>query len=200
MKELEKFCLPQKGKYYINIGLSIFTWAFLNDIFSVIKYSFSHKEFNGGLFSKPIFIYICIVGVYLALRDYFIKKPKERFNQMIESFQAQGIMNLVLTDFKTSTDRFWNKVIAGQYFIFVKNKILIVNYKDIVDISTYTITSEYKAKESRDTYTSVSRYIDIICSETGKHSFEINSGSKKVYQEFCELVRSKNPDVIIRPF
>lgn len=205
MKELEKFCLPRKGKFYINIGMLIFTVAFLNDIFSVIKYSFSHKKFNGELFSKPILIYICIVGIYLALRDYFIKKPRKRFNQMIAPFQAQGIMDLVLNDFETSTECFWKKVVVGQYFIFVKNEILIVHYKDIVDISTSTMMSEYEDNKTqepfdRKSYTSVSRYIDIICSGTGKHSFEIPVGSKKMYQEFCELVRSKNPDVIIRPF
>ncbi len=192
MKQLEKYCLTSRKKFYL---LSIIVVAIAEIVGTAIL--MVGDEDSDGI-ENPV-VAAAIAGVvivifWIAIHHSMIIKPRKRFRGRLKYFQQQGLLNYAISDIQRGVTKFDGKVLLGQYCIMGKGTGLIVFYNEI---SAMYVKIDRSSDEDGETET-WSLKIDAGGKTYTICSVAKNAQSIKEWSEICTFLQFKAPNIQIK--
>ena len=193
MKQLEKYCLISRKKFYI-ISIIVFV---IGEIIGTILMMLPDEDDDAV--GNPVVCAIIAAAVLVILWIFahynYITKPRKRFIGRLQYFQQQGLLNYVLSDIEKGVTKFNGNFLLGEYCVMGKGTGLIVFYNEIgsmyvkINIHTdddghTTETWELKIDAGGKTYT--------LC------SVNKNAQSIQDWAEICAFLSMKAPNILIK--
>jgi len=193
MKQLEKYCLVSRKKFYI---ISIIVIAIAEPIFTGIL--MVGDEDSDGIENPVIAAVIAAAFIlisWLFIHHGMITKPRKRFKGRLKYFEKNGLLNYAISDVQCGVTKFDGKLLLGQYCIMGKGSGLIVFYNEISSM-----------------YVKIDRHTDDDGTTTETWNLKIDAGGK-TYQicsvkndplsvhewaEICNFIQLKAPNIYLK--
>ena len=193
MKQLEKYCLVSRKKFYI---ISIIVIAIAEPIFTGIL--MVGDEDSDGIENPVIAAVIAAAFIlisWLFIHHGMITKPRKRFKGRLKYFERNGLLNYAISDVQCGVTKFDGKVLLGKYCIMGKGSGLIVFYNEISSM-----------------YVKIDRHTDDDGTTTETWNLKIDAGGKtyqicsvkkdqqsiREWAEICNFIQLKAPNIYLK--
>ena len=191
MKELQKYCLVSRKKFYIlSVILAPIAWGLFVAIMMM------PDEDSDGMDAEPaaIISVIVVVVLWFVLHWFYIRRPRKRFNGRLKYFESQGVLQYAISDVQRGVKKFDDKVLLGEYCIMTKGMGLIVFYKEI---SAMYVKVDVQHDEDGTTE-SWTRKIDAAGKTYDLCNVRKGSDSIRDWADICTFLQIKAPHIVIK--
>lgn len=135
LKQLKKYCLPNKIKLFIKYVLGYISCYVL---MYVLLSSLNVVSSDTKLFNTQFLLLLCVVLLFLLLIYYrYVIKPRKNFDKRMKYFKKNNMYERVINDFKNGTQMYNNNLIVGKDCLIGKDHGLIIFYNEIESINRY---------------------------------------------------------------
>lgn len=191
IKELQKYCLTSRKKFYF---ISVIAYIFLEIICTAVL--MMPDEDSDG-FDEPVAAVISAVVlliIWIIAHCHYITTPRKRFKGRLKYFEEKGVLDYAISDVRQGVKKFDGRVLLGQYCIMGKGTGLIVFYNEINAMYVkITINSdEDGTTESWDLKIDAGGKTYDIC------SVKKNEKSIRDWADICTFLRLKAPNIQIK--
>ncbi len=193
MKQLEKYCLVSRKKFYI---ISIIVIAIAEPVCTGIL--MVGDEDSDGIENPVIAAVIAaafILVFWISIHHAMIIKPRKRFKGRLKYFENNGLINYAISDVQYGVKKFDGKVLLGNYCIMGKGTGLIVFYNEI---SSMYVKIDRSTDDDGDTTETWNLKIDAGGKTYKICSVKNNQQSVREWAEICNFIQLKAPNIQLK--
>ncbi len=193
MKEIKKFCLPNRLKTIL-IMIPIFAAVY---VIGLIAFFFD-DDIDDPDKEIPIYAVILLIIMIIIFGVIFYEiaiKPHIKFNKRLKYFNRNNMTQYIISDFRKGIRMFNNNVIVGEYCLIGKREGLIVFYNEIQSFYCFV-----KRDVSEEGHVSVSKSLKIVGGGKEYLLCDVSdwSISEPEYIQLCAFLKIKNPSIVIK--
>ncbi len=193
IKQLEKYCLVNKTKFFvISIIVGVVATVFMTALL------LADTEDGVTVEDPKTALIISIAIVFAFWLSYFIGwiiVPRRKFKKRIKYFKSKGVFNYVLLDIQQGVKKFGDRVLIGKYCLMCKSTGLIVFFDEISSIYI-------QVKSSTDDDGHKSEYWTLKIDAGGKTYFlcsvDSNQQTVKDWADICTYLKLTAPNIQIK--
>ena len=193
MKQLEKYCLTSRKKFYV-ISIIVFV---IGEIVGTILMMIPDEDDDGvgDPIVCAIITAIVLFILWIIAHHNYITKPRKRFKGRLKYFQQQGMIDYAVSDVNRGVKKFDGRLLLGEYCIMGKGSGLIVFYNEIGSIYV-------KINRSTDDEGNTTETWDLRIDAGGKTytlcNVSKNPQSIQDWAEICTFLSIKAPHIHIK--